>query len=167
MEQEPLIPEVLDGRPEIPNGGNGRPRGSRNIKHKVLERAVRSELLPIVQKVIAQAKAGDTYAARLILDRVWPRPKSAPMSIDLPATRTPADTREARHGLLAKIARGDIAPDEGASIVAVMRDILDSHRIQTFDPVIAAETSGVNPRELLVTRLSRAIEERRRAALPA
>jgi hypothetical protein len=167
MEQQPLIPEVLEGRADAPNSGNGRPRGARNVKQRVLERAVRSEVLPIIQKVCEQAKAGDTYAARLILDRVWPRPRMAATLIDLPETRTPGELRAAMHGLLARVTRGEIPPDEGAAIVAIMRDVLDSHRIQTFDVGPAVDVRAANARELLTERLARAIEERNRLAIAA
>lgn len=165
MDQIPLIPEVLE-RPD-PNNGNGRPRGARNIKQRTLERAVRSEILPIIQKVCEQAKAGDTYAARLILDRVWPRPRMGITSIDLPDTRNPAELRAAMHNLLARVTRGEVPPDEGAAIVAIMRDVLDAHRVQTFDAGPAVDVRASNARELLADRLARVIEERNRRALPA
>ena len=166
MEQQALIPEVLE-RPDAPNNGNGRPRGARKIKYQALERAVRAEILPILQKLIAQAKAGDTYAARLILDRVWPRPRTAPISIELPETRNPAELREAMHRLLGQVAAGEIAPDEGAAFMGIIRDVLEAHRIQTLDPASNVDMQGANARELLTTRLSRMIEERSRRALPA
>jgi len=163
MEQQiPLIPEVLE-RPE-PNDGNGRPRGARNIKQRVLERAVRSEVLPIIQKVCEQAKAGDTYAARLILDRVWPRPRMLASPIDLPDTKNPAELRAAMHQLLGRVTSGDIPADQGAAIVAIMRDVLDAHRMQAFDTGQAIAVRGSNARELLETRLSRILEERKRQA---
>lgn len=167
MEQEPLIPEVLE-TPRLgasgpaPNNGNGRPRGARNLKHRALERAARSESLPIVRKVIAQALDGDMYAARLILDRIWPRPRTAPIQFELAPTKTPAEIRQAMHELLGKIARGDIAPDEGAAISAIMRDVLDAHRIQTFDLGATVEVQQSSARDQLADRLARAIEERRR-----
>lgn len=167
MEQQPLIPEVLEERSDAPNNGNGRPRGARKIKYQALERAVRAEILPILQKLIAQAKAGDTYAARLILDRVWPKPRTAALSIELPETRNPAELREAMHRILNQVAAGEIAPDEGAAFMTIIRDVLEAHRIQTFDPVSSAEMQGPNARELLATRLARMIEERNRRALPA
>jgi hypothetical protein len=164
MEQEPLIPEVMSAeRPAPPNNGNGRPRGARNLKYQALERAARAEALPIVQQLIQQAKDGDTLAARIILDRIWPRPRMPLVSLNLPETRTPAELRAAMHGLLAQVAAGQVPPDAGAAIVAMMRDVLDSHRVQAFgdDGQGAAET---NCRELLLARLTRAIVERERAA---
>ena len=161
MEQTPLIPEVLPDRAPAPNNGNGRPKGARNLKHQALERAARSEALPILRKLIAQALEGDTIAAKIIFDRIWPRPKTAFVGLELPATRTPADLRAAMHQLLARVASGEIAPDAGAAFVSIMRDVLEAHRIATFGDDPAAANSDSSARDLLVARLTRAIEDRR------
>lgn len=171
MEQEPLLPEILppddgNGR-HAPNNGNGRPKGARNLKHKTLERVARSQSVPIVQKLCQQALEGDVLAARVILDRIWPRPKSAPIAVDLAPTRTPAELRAAMHNLLADVASGRIAPDDGQALVAIMRDVLESHRVQVFDAVGSIEVENTNARELLEQRLARAIEERSRQAAAA
>jgi hypothetical protein len=170
MEQEPLMPEVLSAErtsANAPNNGNGRPRGARNLKHRALERAARAEALPILLQLIKQARDGDTIAAKIILDRIWPRPRMAPISINLPETRTPAELRQAMHGLLAQVATGQIPPDAGAALVQIMRDVLDSHRVQAFagDEHSASEESGT--RDMLLARLQKAIAERERAQLPA
>jgi hypothetical protein len=165
MEQEPLIPEVVVVKP-APNNGNGRPAGARSVRTRTLERAVRSDILPIIQKVITLAKDGDMIAAKLILDRVWPRPRMGPSMIDLPATRTPAEIRAAMHQLLARVTRGEVSPDEGAAIVSIMRDVLDSHRVQTFDAPGAVEVRATTARELLEQRLARQIAERKQITAP-
>jgi hypothetical protein len=157
------MPEVLPPlKDEAPNGGNGRPRGARNLKHRTLERAARSHSLPIVMKMIEQALEGDTIAAKIILDRTWPRPRMMPLELRLPETKTPAELRAAMHDLLAKIASGTIAPDQGAAFMSVMRDVLESHRIQTFDPSTAVAVETTNARNLLADKLAKAIEARKR-----
>ena len=167
MEQEPLYPEILKDRPAPPNNGNGRPRGARNLKHKALERAAQSEALPIVLQLIKQAKDGDTLAARIILDRIWPRPRTAPIALNLPETRTPAEIRNAMHGLLAQVATGQIPPDAGQAVVAIMHDVLRSYDIRTVGDELQGNQEETNSRELLLVRLQRAIAERERAAPPA
>lgn len=173
MEQEPLIAEVLPparpaGTNGGPNGGNGRPRGARNLKHKALERVAQSEAVPILRQLCKQALDGDTQAAKIIFDRIWPRPRTAPIAVDLPETRTPAELRAAMHGILAQVATGQIASDDGAALVSIMRDVLDSHRVQTIDNDTHGAVEETSTRELLITRLERAIEERERAStLPA
>jgi hypothetical protein len=169
---EILPPEDDDGHenghaaPE--HGGNGRiggrARGTRNLKHRALERVARSQSIPIVQKLCEQALAGDTIAAKIILDRVWPRPRMAAIAFDLPATKSPTELRAAMHGLLADVAAGRIAPDEGEALVGIMRDVLESYKVQVYDAVGAIEIQSTNAREQLEKRLTRAIAERDKQA---
>lgn len=157
MEQQPLLPEAV-----APNGGNGRPKGAKNLKHRALERAARSESLPIVQKLCQMARDGDVLAARVILDRVWPRPRTAPFSVELPPTRTPAEVRAAMHLLLDRVASGEIAPDDGQALVAMMRDTLQAHNIQTMSPVtVNIDARSADARQLLAERLAKVVEQRR------
>jgi hypothetical protein len=173
MEQQPLIAEVLPAeRPNAtnggPNAGNGRPRGARNLKHKALERVAQSEAVPILRQLCKQALDGDTQAAKIIFDRIWPRPRTAPIAVNLPETRTPAELRAAMHGILAQVASGQLASDDGAALVSIMRDVLDSHRVQAIGDDSHGAAEETSTRELLVSRLERAIAERQRAAaLPA
>jgi hypothetical protein len=167
MEQQALIPDILVEREERPkpNGGNGRPPGATNLRRRALERAAQSEALPIILKLIDLAKQGDTLAARIILDRIWPRPKTAPITVDLPKTGTPSEIRAAMHDLLHKIATGEIPTDDGQLLMATMRDVLDAHRIQTIDltPSLAAPQSDA--RTALAERLERIIEAREQSAV--
>lgn len=160
MEQQPLLPEIVASSP--PNNGNGRPRGAKNLKHRALERAARSESLPIVLKLCQMARDGDVLAARVILDRVWPRPRSAPFSVELPPTRTPAEVRAAMHSLLDRVSSGEIAPDDGMALVSMMRDTLQAHNIQTMSPVtINVDARSADARQVLAERLSKVVEQRR------
>lgn len=162
MEQQPLIPEAIGERPDAPNGGNGRPKGATNLKHRTLERAARSEALPIILKLCQLAKEGDVLAARVILDRVWPKPRGSPINVDLPPLRTPAEVRAAMHLLLDRVAAGEIAPDDAAALTSMMRDTLQAHNIQTLSPVtVNIDARSADARQVLAERLSKAIEQRR------
>lgn len=165
----PLDPEIMPAEPAAiaaPNNGNGRPKGARNLKHQMLDRLLRSQSREVLQKVIDQAKEGDMVAAKLLMDRFWPRPRIAPIvGLDLPETRNPAELRAAMHELLRKVATGEITPDAGAAIVQICRDVLDAHRGAPENPSAAAEETRT--RDLLFNRLMRQIDDRRAAALPA
>lgn len=165
MEQQSLIPEIVIEREERkPNGGNGRPPGATNLRRRALERAAQSEALPIILKLCEMAKQGDALAARIILDRVWPRPKTAPITVDLPKTGSPSEIRAAMHDLLRQITGGEIPPEDGQLLMATMRDVLDAHRIQTIDltPSLAAPTSDA--RTALADRLERILKARENEA---
>jgi len=169
-DQQPLLPEVLPPPAERPEPTGGRPKGSRNLKTRAFERVAQSEMVPIIQKLCQLAKEGDVLAAKVIVDRLWPRPRTAPLAVDLAPTRTPAELRAAMHDLLSRVASGEIPADDGAHLIAIMRDVLDSHRVQTFDGAPVADGGApVDMREELGRRLARAIEERekRQIAAPA
>jgi hypothetical protein len=166
MEQQSLIPEIeiIADREQrqAPNGGNGRPRGTTNLRRRAFERAAQSEALPIIRKLIELALQGDTLAARIILDRIWPKPKAAAIMANIPRTGSAADIRAAMHDLLHQITTGEIPPDDGQALMAAMRDVLDAHRIQTFDTTITATTAPESSaREQLASRLTRLIEARK------
>jgi hypothetical protein len=165
--EQGAFPEILppeEQGPRDPRNGGGRQKGSQNLKYRVFDRVARSFAVPIIQRMCELGLEGDTNAAKLILDRVWPRPRSAPITIDLPVTKSPAELRAAMHGILADVASGRIAPDQGHAIVGMMQDILESHKVQVFDAAGAIEVENTNARDQLEKRLRRAIEERAKQA---
>jgi hypothetical protein len=162
VQQTSLI-EGFEPEPNQAPPSNGRPKGARNRKHRALEAAARSRALPLLSKVITAAENGDMQAAKIIFDRIWPKPRTAPIQCDLPKTETPADVRTAMLDVLQRVSRGEITSDDGAALVAMMRDILDAHSIKTLS-TDADDTANIGDvRELFATRLGRIIEAR---ALP-
>ena len=165
MEQQTLYPdEIIAPAREAaarPNNGHGRPRGARNRRNRELHALAKEYSLPVLQRVYAAALAGDMLAAKIILDRVWPRPRSAPLSIELPPARSPADVRAAMYDLLHRTAAGEIGAEEAGALVGMCKDILIAERIETTEQ--AAAPSNLDPRAILTDRLARLIEARRPA----
>jgi hypothetical protein len=165
-------PFLLDGfepdqaPPAAPNAGNGRPKGARNRKHRALEQAARSRALPLLAKVITAAENGDMMAAKIIFDRIWPKPRTAPMVCDLPKTETAADVRTAMLEVLQRVSTGEITSDDGAALVRMMRDILDAHSIKTLAPEADQELLDGDIREQFAQKLGRIIEARAVAVEP-
>ena len=71
------------------------------------------------------AKDGDTAAVRMCLDRTAPARKDAGVSFPLPPIKTIADAVNASCAVLAAVAGGDITPDEGSMMMA----LLTSHKV--------------------------------------
>jgi len=143
---------------------DGRPRGARNRKHRALEQAARSRALPLLAKVITAAENGDMQAAKIIFDRIWPKPRTAPIQCELPKTETPADVRAAMLEVIQRVSRGELTADDGASLVAMMRDVLDAHSVKVLAADDGDATNDGDVREIFAKRLGRIIEAR---ALPA
>lgn len=162
VEQATLIDgfEESESNQAPPNSGNGRPKGARNRKHRALEQAARSRALPLLAKVIAAAENGDMMAAKIIFDRIWPKPRTAPIECELPKTETPADVRAAMLEVIQRVSRGEISADDGASLVAMMRDVLDAHSIKTLAPENDNDALTGDIRQVFAEKLGRIIEAR-------
>lgn len=162
-EQQALIPEIIGSDDERkPNDGNGRPKGARARKHKLLEAIARNNSVALLETVIAAAMNGDMIAAKIVFDRIWPKPRTAPVAIpDMPATNSPADIRKAMHDMLARVTSGEITSDDGAAVVAMMRDILQAHSIQATGDT-AIEGAAGDAREALFEKMRKAAEDARR-----
>jgi hypothetical protein len=109
----------------------GRPHGSRNKRTVLMEQMLEGDAEKVARAVIKAAQDGDMQAARLVFDRCYPAPKGRLIEIELPEVNTVADLVPAHGAILAAICTGQITPDEGATLAA----ILESRRkaIETVD----------------------------------
>lgn len=110
------------GRPFEPGNraGRGRKAGSRNKASLLLDQIADKEAEDILRKVIDAAKGGDTRSAEVILSRIWPPRKGRAVRLDLPAIDTPADIVKALGIVAGAVGAGDITPEEGSAVAAVL-----------------------------------------------
>ena len=110
------------GRPFEPGwpGGPGRAAGSRNKATLALDAIGEEVAKEILEKLAESAKGGDTRAAEIILSRVWPARKSRTAALQLPMIKTATDVAAALGALADAVANGEITPDEGAAVAAVL-----------------------------------------------
>ena len=101
-------------------GGPGRKAGSRNKATLILDAIADGEAETILQKQIELAKEGDQRAAEVILSRAWPARKSRAINLDLPPVTAAADIVPALGSIADAVAGGEITPDEGAAVAAVL-----------------------------------------------
>ncbi|MET0240207.1 MAG: DUF5681 domain-containing protein [Sphingobium sp.] len=111
------------GRPFKP-GNPGKPKGARSRVTRAIEELLEGQHEQLTQAAIDKALEGDTVALRLCLDRIAPPRKDSPISIDLPPVKSAADAIKASSAVLASVAAGDVTPDEGGRIMA----LLSAHR---------------------------------------
>ena len=120
------MPETTGGQQDTRfkrgHSGNpaGRPKGSRHKMTVLAEKLLSDEAEAIVKKVIEMAKAGDMTAARAVLDRVLPAMKGRSVNLVLPPICRPEDVTRALSIVIEAIGRGDITPDEAATISGVL-----------------------------------------------
>jgi hypothetical protein len=94
---------------------SGRPRGSKSKSMQLVERLITgnvADVREIMAVVVEQAKAGESWACREILARLWPVPRSRTVTFDLPEIRDQHDCVRANSAILTAVASGRLAADE-------------------------------------------------------
>ena len=122
-------------------GNPGRPKGARHKTTLAIEALLEGQHEALTQKAIDMALAGDGAALRLCLDRIAPARKDAPIAFDLPPIHTAADTVNASSSVLAAVAAGDVTPDEGARVMALLsahRAIIETNQLADRIAVLEA-----------------------------
>lgn len=102
-------------------GQSGNPKGRTPGKTPAaaLRKAIAKEIPAILAIVIAQAKAGDMNAAKILIDKIIPtlKPQSLPVEIELGK-----DAVESGDNIITAILSGEIAPDVGSMLVKTLAD---------------------------------------------
>jgi hypothetical protein len=100
----------------------GRPRGARNKRTIAAESMFDREGADIIDRLIRLAKGGDVAAIRMCIDRICPKQRERPVSLELPPMARPADAVAAMGAIVQAIADGDIGPHEAAALAKVVAD---------------------------------------------
>lgn len=111
-------------RPGVSGNPAGKPKGTRNMVTRAVEALLEGQHEALTQKAIELALQGDGPALRLCLDRIAPARKDSPITFALPPVKTVADAVQASAALLAAVAAGEVTPDEGGRVMA----LLSGHR---------------------------------------
>jgi Family of unknown function (DUF5681) len=98
----------------------GRPRGARNKRTLAAESMFDRDGAEIIETLIGLAKDGDVAALRMCIDRIYPRPRDQPVSLDLPAMTTAADAVAAMGAIMQAIGDGDLGAQEAAELAKVV-----------------------------------------------
>lgn len=72
----------------------------------------------VVITVLDAAKGGDMTAARMVLDRLVPPRRSRPVEFTIPE----GDAATSLNGVLAAVAKGELSPDEGQAVSAIIEN---------------------------------------------
>lgn len=107
-------------RPGQSGNPSGRPKGS-TASARFAAIVGQDDLAAITKAVVERAKAGDMGAAKMVLDRLYPRPRES--SIDLPAIENPEDAAIAMRRIYDALAGGEVSPAQAAALVAVVKDV--------------------------------------------
>ena len=116
-------------------GQSGNPagyhKGSRHKATLLAEKMLADDQDEILRAVIEAAKAGDSTAMKLCIDRLVPLRKGRPITFNLPPVKTAADVAGAVGELSRAMAAGELTTDEASAAASVIE--LHRRAIETTD----------------------------------
>ena len=102
------------------NSLGGKTLGARHMVTRAIEELLEGEHEALTRKAIEKALEGDMTALRLCLDRLAPARKDSPITFDLPPVQSALDAAGASAAVLAAVASGEVTPDEGGRVMALL-----------------------------------------------
>ena len=119
--------------PKFVKGQSGNPSGKKpgtKSKRTLLgEQLLNEHGEEIIKVVIDKAKAGDPGCLKLLLPRLIPARRGAPVQFDLPDMSSAAGLNQAVDQVLEAVASGQISPQEASeigSILTIKRQIIET-----------------------------------------
>lgn len=98
----------------------GKPKGIRHTATQITYALLEGNLQEVLEAVMERAKNGDMTACRMILDKVLPNTKDRPITIKLPPISDLNGVGIAQAEILQAVATGDITPNEGERMAAII-----------------------------------------------
>lgn len=125
------------GRWKPGQSGNprGKPAGSGELQK--LRAKIGKHVPSIITKLVDAAEAGDVQAARLLLERVLP-PMKATEAAHALQIDTKASLTDQGRAVLAAVAAGQLAPGQGAQLVAAIGSLGKLTEIDELERRLAA-----------------------------
>jgi hypothetical protein len=110
---------------------SGKAKGTRHRATLAVEALLEGEAEALTRKCIDLAKAGDTTALRLCMERLAPAMKSRAVRLSMPSIETADDVLKAQAAVVTAMAHAEITPDEGTIIAGVLE--MKRKAIETAD----------------------------------
>jgi hypothetical protein len=125
----------------------GRRLGSRNKRPRAAELLPPDALPKLYAQLYARAEAGDVQALRLLLDRLDPVRKGAPVELPgVPAVTDAASARVASAQVLHLVAAGEVTPEEAAAIGRLIEAQVKAMEVHELEARLAALEVGASDR---------------------
>lgn len=113
----------------------GKPRGAKD-KRTELRELLRPHQSEIVTKVVDLAKAGDTTAIRLVLERICPPLRAGDIPVSIPLSG--GSLTERAESLLAAVCSGTVGPEQGGKLLDMLVSFSKVMEIDHLSERIAA-----------------------------
>ena len=109
-----------DGTGKFAKGNPDRPAGARHKSTLAIQDLLDGEAEALGRKAIELAKAGDTVALRLCLERISPPRKDTSVQFDLPSVTSAAEAAIAAQAVLQAVSEGALTPVEATSVMGLV-----------------------------------------------
>jgi hypothetical protein len=135
----------LPGNPHRFGPGNpGRPKGARHKATIAAETLLDGEAKALTRKCMELAKAGDTVALRLCLERILPVRKDRPVSFDIPLVANAGEAASLMGAILTAVASGSVTPSEASEVAKVVAGYVEALKASEFEERLRALETRTN-----------------------
>lgn len=119
IQEEITMPKQLFVKGQSGNP-KGKPRGVRHSATQISYALMEGNLEEVLATVIERAKGGDMAACRMLLDKVLPNIKDRPIVLEMPLVNDLKDVGKAQAAILQEVVYGNITPNEGERVSAII-----------------------------------------------
>ena len=99
----------------------GKPRGARHYTTRLASALIEGEAERLLRKLVELALAGDVAALRVCVDRIVPVRRDQPVHFKIEVGNHPDGLITTFDQVLKAVGRGELTPNEGATIAGIMR----------------------------------------------
>lgn len=100
----------------------GKAKGTRNKATLAAQTLLAGEAEALTRKAVELALEGDGIALRLCIERIYPRPKDAPIKTPLPQVDSAEDIPKAISAIFRMVSKGKLTPDEARTLTSIIND---------------------------------------------
>jgi hypothetical protein len=127
-----------DARGRFAPGNPGRPPGIRNKTTRAVMQILGEHAETLAWQAVARALEGDTAALRLVMERIAPPARDAPVTFALPRMEIARDAAQAAGAVLEAVAGGELTPSEGQAIMGLVEGFRRALETSELEARIAA-----------------------------
>jgi len=133
------------GRP-FRKGESGNPAGkapgTRNKATILVQALLEGEAEAVGRVAVDKALEGDMCALRLVLERLLPKKRDAPVRFKLPKLKSARDLPRATEAILEAASRGELTPAEAQGLAGILEHHRKALEISELESRVAALESG-------------------------
>ncbi|WP_051564550.1 hypothetical protein [Desulfovermiculus halophilus] len=122
-------------------GGPGRKPGEPSRVACLVREQWIDQAQQVAQTVLEQALSGDLEAARIVLERLYPKPKDNPVSLELPEG---ANLTQMTEAVLQAVAVGHLTPQEGHVVASIVSSHAKVHEVEYLKERLASLERALN-----------------------